>query len=508
MKKHILILILFSWLCSLQTILAQQSKITNAGIHLNNGEFEEALKNVDEALANESTKNEPKAYFYRVRALVGIAGNPKLFAKYPNAGEEAYQAYKKTMELDTKGKYKEDLVKIYVPQISLILFNGALTELKEKKYNTAKEKLKKVADMNPLDVKKPVSLQYHTVLGQAAYFDGDFTLAKATLSQLVEKNAEDPTAYLTLSNIYNQEKNFEQALSILQKGKSVNEALIAKINKSIDSIKSTKGFNEKDPTYKFLKEGLDACIANKVRMRNEEFNIYIRQGTIDQKINELKQEVEKDPNDVALRYLYGKVSEPKDKDKAEISAFKTSIEQYKKVIELNPTYFDALYDLGAIYLREGKRLHDAAEELFLKDKAKSEEMEKSSKEHFNIALGYLERANEIQPRNADLINALRSLYISSGQIEKANLVKCRIDPNCTQRLYSRKQLENMLVGKKREVMTQEIGNPKDPNGKKNPDGTVSVFYERISYDGDNFKNPDAQMEVIFDGAKIKELKFQ
>lgn len=504
MKKFI---ILFSLVCAMYSMQAQQSKITNAGIHINNGEFEEALNDINAALANESTKNDPKAFLYKVKALMGISNNPKLAAKYPNAGEDAYQAYKKCIETDAKGKYKEDL-KPYSMQISLAMFNAAVTDMKEKKYNPAKEKLKKVVDMNPLDVKNPFSLQYYAMLGQAAYFDNDMALAKATLSLMVDKNAEDPTAYLTLANIYNQEKNFDQALSILQKGKVVNDALIGKINKSIDSVKTTKGFNEKNPTYKFLKEGLDACIAGKVRMRNEEFNIYIRQGTIDQKMNELKQEVEKDPNDVALRYLYGKVSEPKNKDNVEISAFKTSIEQYKKVIELNPNYFDALYDLGAIYLREGKRLHDEAEEMFLKDKAKSEEMEKNSKEHFNIALSYLEKANDLQPRNADLVNALRSLYINNNQMEKAQLVKCRIDPNCSNRVYSRKQLENMLIGKKREVMTQEIGNPKDPNGKKNADGTISVFYEKISYDGDNFKSPDASMEVIFEGVKIKEVKFQ
>lgn len=504
MKKFIILLSVF---CTVYTMQAQQSKITNAGIHINNAEFEEALNDINTALANESTKNDPKAFLYKVKALIGISNNPKLAAKYPNAAEEAYLAYKKCQETDTKGKYKDDL-KSYQMQISLAMFNSAITNMKEKKYNEAKEKLKKVTDINPLDVKNPFSLQYYAMLGQAAYFDNDMALAKTILSQMVEKNAEDPTAYLTLANIYNQEKNFDQALSILQKGKSVNEALIGKINKSIDSVKATKGFNEKNPTYKFLKEGLDACIAGKVRMRNEEFNIYIRQGTIDQKMNELKQEVEKDPNDVALRYLYGKVSEPKDKDNAEINAFKNSIEQYKKVIELNPTYFDALYDLGAIYLREGKRLHDIAEETFLKDKAKSEELEKSSKEHFNIALEYLEKANELQPRNTDLVNALRSLYINNNQMDKAQLVKCRIDPNCSNRVYSRKQLENMLIGKKREVVTQEIGNPKDPSGKKNADGTVSVFYEKISYDGDNFKNPDAMMEVVFEGVKVKELKFQ
>lgn len=503
MKKFIIV---FSLVCAVY-LHAQQSKITNAGIHINNGEFEEALGDLNIALANESTKNDPKAYFYKVRALMGISNNPKLAAKYPNAGEEAYQAYKKCIETDTKGKYKQD-IKPYVTQISLAMFNGAIMDIKGKNYATAKEKLKKVADMNPLEVKNPLSLQYYVMLGQAAYFDKDMTLAKSIFSQLVEKNAEDPTSYLTLANIYNQEKNFDQALATLQKGKTVNDALIGKIQKSIDSIKTTKNFNEKNPTYKFLKEGLDACVANKVRMRNEEFNIYIRQGTIDQKLNELKQEVEKTPNDIALRYLYGKVCEPKNKDNAEISAFQTSIEQYKKVIELNPDYFDALYDLGAIYLREGKRLHDVAEETFLKDKAKSEELEKSSKEHFNIALGYLEKANDFQPRNADLINALRSLYINNNQMEKAQLVKCRIDPNCSNRLYSRKQLENMLIGKKREVVTQEIGNPKDPNGKKNADGTFSVFYEKISYDGDNFKNPDAMMEVVFEGAKVKEIKFQ
>jgi tetratricopeptide (TPR) repeat protein len=504
MKKFI---VLVSLICALHSLQAQQSKITNAGIHINNAEFEEALNDINIALTNESTKNDPKAFLYKVKALMGISNNPKLAAKYPNAGEDAYQAYKKCIETDAKGKYKEDL-KPYAMQISLAMFNAAITNMKEKKYNDAKEKLKKVTDMNPLDVKNPFSLQYYAMLGQAAYFDNDMALAKTTLSQMVEKNAEDPTAYLTLANIYNQEKNFDQALSTLQKGKSINEALISKINKSIDSVKATKGFNEKNPTYRFLKEGLDACIAGKVRMRNEEFNIYIRQGSIDQKMNELKQEVEKDPNDVALRYLYGKVSEPKNKDNVEISAFKTSIEQYKKVIELNSTYFDALYDLGAIYLREGKRLHDVAEEIFLKDKAKSEELEKSSKEHFNIALGYLEKANDLQPRNADLINALRSLYINNNQMEKAQLIKCRIDPNCSNRVYSRKQLENMLVGKKREVMTQEIGNPKDPNGKKNADGTVSVFYEKISYDGDNFKSPDAMMEVVLEGVKVKEVKFQ
>lgn len=501
--------IIFFWCFVAITYLsstAQSSKITNAAIHFNNGEMEEALTDLNAALASETTKNDPKALYYKVKTLIALANNPKYASKYPNAASDAYQSYKDCQQYDTKNKYMEDL-KSSPLQIANLLCGLGINAMRDKKYDDAKQAFGKATNLVPLDVKNPFALQYYSLLGQSAYYAGDVNLAKSTLASLADKGAEDPTVYLTLANLYNNDKNFDQAIAVLQKGKTVNDGLIGKLNRSVDSIKTTKGFNEKNNMYVFMKQGLDACVANKVRMRNEEFNIYIRQGTIGQKVKELETEVQKEPNDPALRYLYGKVLEPKDKDKAALKDFEASITQYNKAIELKPDFYDVLYDLGAIYVREGKNLYDESDKIFMTDKTKSETLGNESKAMFAKALPFLERANDLQANNKEVITTLRSLYIGSGNLEKAALLKCRLE-SCPTKLYSRKQLENLLVGKKKDDMVKEVGAPKDANGKKNADGTFSILYERISYDGDNFKSPDNAMEVVFQGAQIKELKFQ
>ena len=100
---------------------------------------------------------------------------------------------------------------------------------------------------------------------------------------------------------------------------------------------------------------------------------------------------------------------------------------YKKALELDPKYFDALYNLAAMYFNKGADKLKVANELPLNQQAKFDAMKKEAEALFKLALPYFDRALAINPKDLGTLTALNGIYATTGDIAKANDYKKQLE---------------------------------------------------------------------------------
>lgn len=139
-------------------------------------------------------------------------------------------------------------------------------------------------------------------------------------------------------------------------------------------------------------------------------NIYIRKGESEKAKNFLDQAIANDPKNVQLYNVLGTVYEQSFKDPAKAE------EQFRKALEIDPTYADAVIGLGRIYYNQAVEIQSEANAL--NDQKKFDELNKKAKELFTKALPYFEKAVELQPDNSEYLMALRGIYYNLGMDAK------------------------------------------------------------------------------------------
>ena len=109
MKKFFLLIAAIS--ISLGTI-AQKGKVTSALSFIDQGMLDKAKEALDQAAANEKSKDWFNTYFAKGKLAQAVyqANNPKFNTFFEDPLAEAYAAYEKSMELDTKGGTKKKII--------------------------------------------------------------------------------------------------------------------------------------------------------------------------------------------------------------------------------------------------------------------------------------------------------------------------------------------------------------------------------------------------------------
>lgn len=137
-----------------------------------------------------------------------------------------------------------------------------------------------------------------------------------------------------------------------------------------------------------------------------------------------KSAVEKDPQNKVFRYAYGVFLQQQDK-------LPESIEQFKKAVEIDPNYGDAVVNLGISYLNWGVSMKGEAdrkaEEQRKKNKGKEVKEDFSYKEKFKECLPYLERAAELRSDDLALLQRLGQVYANLNMVEKSRAAFDKLD---------------------------------------------------------------------------------
>lgn len=310
-----------------------------------------------------------------------------------NPLEESLKSYFKALQLDTKGNYKMEIVG-GLAQAAAQLQNQAITQYNNNEFEKAMQSFAGSFEINNKVFQKVDTLTLYNAAISAEKAN-NLSMAKNFYKQLIGYKHQGSKMYHYLIDVNRREKNDTEL-----------QQTIADARKAYP--------NDKDILI-------------------DELNYYIENGKIKEALNNLNIAVEKDPTNSVLYFnlgtLYDNLANPKNvsevKEEERKEMMQKAESNYKKAIELNPKYFDALFNLGAFYFNEGVKMNDKANEI--KDNKKFEQEMVKVDAKFQDAVIPFEKAKEVGTDDKGsykaLLNSLKQVYARTGQNDKRKAIE-------------------------------------------------------------------------------------
>jgi tetratricopeptide (TPR) repeat protein len=394
-------------------LLAQNKNVVSAINYITNyqkdsiiSDLMTARKYIDLAAENEETKLKAKTWANRGKIYFAIlqSKDETVKASVPNAVDEAAKSYGQAIKLDDKGNFPE--AKRGLANCIIIISNQGIDSYSNKEkpdYAGALASFEKAVSLNK---------EYNGTIDTLVVFNAALAADKAKMypkaieyyKQLIDLKygAKDErvaaSIYIMLATVYKEQSDLTNYLATLQNGR--------------------KAFPN-DKNLIFL-----------------ELNYFLETGKTAEAINNLNLAIAKEPNNEALHYnlgvLYDNLANPpaaKEKEKEKPApaekeyeaAFASSEAAYKKALELKPDYFDALFNLGALYFNRGKKQIDYANTFT--DQKKYDEESLKAETWFQKAIPVLEKAESVKTTDLQsmrtVLSTLSNCYRMMNQMEKS-----------------------------------------------------------------------------------------
>ncbi len=356
------------------SVAVAQKQVVSAYNANKSGDYRSAAVYIEEAITIEKAALKDKTWRYRGEIYLNIANDSALAIEFPNALWIAKDSYTKAKELDVKGNYEREII-TGLGLVQTTAGNQGITDYTRDNYTGAAAKFDLSAEVAGMfDV-----IDTMAVFNAALCYEksGELDLAVARYKTCGSFGYQVPNVYLFIANLLRQDGRIEEALTELQAAR--------------------KSFPREQSLI------------------IEELNIYLENKDYERAENNLKLAAEGDPTNEILWFSLGSVYD--NLGKTELAA-----EAYLKALELNAEYFDANYNLGAMYFNEAVQGINAANDLWKPRMTKTESAEQKSledeaKNRFLAARPYLEAAHKANPNDIDTIRSLRDIYARTGQDE-------------------------------------------------------------------------------------------
>jgi tetratricopeptide (TPR) repeat protein len=154
----------------------------------------------------------------------------------------------------------------------------------------------------------------------------------------------------------------------------------------------------------------------------DELNLYLDLGRLTEMIPKLQQAIHVDSTNANLHFALGTAYENlanKQEDSARKQHYIDSASiAYNNAIEIRPEYFDAVYNLGAMYYNQATDIIQKMNELGIDQEDKYAQLKKKRNKLYNKALPHLEKAHELEPSDENTIRALKEIYARLNAKEK------------------------------------------------------------------------------------------
>lgn len=361
--RRLLILVCLSLLISLGGY-SQSSKRTSAYMYMTNGQLDKAKESIDEAILHEKTIADAKTWLYRGEIYYEIARSPLEMYKDldANAHMVAYESLLKATEYDVKGKYEKDIA-LYMGNLTQVFYNTGNVAYQAAEYEKAIIDFKIAYDISASNDKLDTIAAYY--IGMCGVLADKPEIAAEYLDICVKAEFDDPNIYRFYNRAVKQMGDTARALEIIVMGR------------------------ERYP--------------DELSLLLEQAQIYLERGQKDELLSSLMQAIESDPTNSNLYFLIGKTYDDMD-NVAEAE------EYYKKAAEIKPDFFEAFYNIGAIYVNKAAEFQALANDLPLDETEKYEEYSAQANENLEIAVPYLEQSLEIRPDDQPTILALKEAY--------------------------------------------------------------------------------------------------
>lgn len=373
---------------------AQKSKVTSGSMAYNNGDFEEALRLLNEALEKPEmleNKDKAKAYFKKGQSLKGILmkGDASLLMKFPNAPFDALEAFRESAKYDDLKLFEKERESEMLMMTNIFYQMGfGLFQMAAKKANQPdtfpilmEQSVRYLRVANEL---QPDNMGILSLLGSALHYNKDDKGAQPLLEKSISlyENRKDKTVkdkgmistYMDLANIYlYTNKDNEKASALLQKAKA--------------EYPDSKDFDVM------------------------ELNFYLSGDNIEEGIRKFEKAIADNPNSEEIHIAYASLLEKK-------GDIEGAVKVYQKVLNFAPKSFNSNYNLGAMFMNKGIDLKKQADET--EDYSKIEGLSRQAEEYFGRALPYMETAHSIDQKDVMTITGLIQLYTQLNKMDKAS----------------------------------------------------------------------------------------
>jgi tetratricopeptide (TPR) repeat protein len=363
--------------------LFAQKDVVSAYNANQDGDYLKAAEFIDQAILDEKANVKEKTWRYRGNIYTNLASDSTLYAQVPDALEKAAASFVKADELDVKQRYSSERM-ADIARGATIAGNSGISYFNSGVYGRAGELFVTASEMTMM----------LGAVDTMAIFNSALCFEKASMyDRAVDQymmcggyGYQVPDVFLFAANIQKMEGDTAKALTTLQNARQ-----------------------------DFPRE--QALII-------EELNIYLVAGQFELAKENLMLAAEQDPTNEILWFSLGSVY-----DNLEMQD--EAVEAYAKSLGIKADYFDANYNLGALYFNMAVQMVNEANDMWKprmsKDEAtKQKELEDGGKAMFSTALPYLEKALEVEPEDRETLRSLRDIYARVGMDEKMLEVSAKL----------------------------------------------------------------------------------
>ena len=363
--------------------LLAQKDVVSAYNANQDGDYLKAAEFIDQAILDEKANVKEKTWRYRGNIYTNLASDSALYAQVPDALEKAAASFVKADELDVKQRYSSERM-ADIARGATIAGNSGISYFNSGVYGRAGELFVTASEMTMM----------LGAVDTMAIFNSALCFEKAAMyDRAVDQymmcggyGYQVPDVFLFAANIQKMEGDTAKALTTLQNARQ-----------------------------DFPRE--QALII-------EELNIYLVAGQFELAKENLMLAAEQDPTNEILWFSLGSVY-----DNLEMQD--EAVDAYSKSLEIKEDYFDANYNLGALYFNKAGQMVNEANDMWKprmsKDEAtKQKELEDGGKAMFSTALPYLEKALEVEPEDRETLRSLRDIYARVGMDEKMLEVSAKL----------------------------------------------------------------------------------
>jgi tetratricopeptide (TPR) repeat protein len=327
----------------------------------------------------------PKTYIVAAKVYTQLAKS----GKEETGVEKAMDYYLKAIELDQAGDAKGKGAGKFEKEIKLNLtfFKNDLIDVAAKSFETenydralnAFENYLKVNDLKMFKAEVGIDTMIVYNSGLAAYNAKNWKKAEKYFVECIDMRYS-PEAVLLLHQVY------------------VNTEDSVKMGDNL-----TKGFT---------------LYNNDDRILTTLINYYLSAKQNEKALSYLRTAIEKDPKNPSFYYATAVLYD-------QMKDFENAESNYLKSIEIDEKYFNSLYNIGVLYYNKGVEQNNYANDLT--DPKAFDAARKVANDYFIKSLPFFERAHEVMPEEAAVLENMKTLYYRFDNIEKYNEVKAKIE---------------------------------------------------------------------------------
>ena len=352
-----------------------QKNVVSAYNANKDGNYREAVVYIEKAILDKKAAAKEKVWRYRGEIYLNVANDAELYVEFPQALVIAKESYLTAKDRDTKGRYENEIL-TGLSRVQILSSNNGINDYNSGTFDKAGNSFDLAAEIaRNFDMVDTMAVYNSALCYEKAGMDD---LAIARYYECAEINYQVPNVFLFISTLYRNAGNDDAALETLQNARKDyprEQSLII-----------------------------------------EELNIYLTSGDFEKAKSNLQLAAEQDPTNPVLWFSLGSVFDNLGNSEEAEAA-------YLKAVEVDPEYFDANYNLGALYFNQAVQGINKANDMWKprmtsKESAAQKKLEQDSKELFTISKPYLEKAFEINPEDLGTIRSLKDIYARTEEDEK------------------------------------------------------------------------------------------